>query len=64
MTAAEKERIELFVEESFPDGTAARELRLSSAEADYVRARFPEAVLEEMSGGRCPDGKVWYDVKL
>ncbi|WP_337102762.1 hypothetical protein [Paenibacillus sp. YIM B09110] len=56
--------INRFFAESFPDGVYARELRLSLAEADYLREQYPRASLLVTDTAVSPDGKRWYEVRL
>jgi hypothetical protein len=53
-----------FLAESFPDGVSVRELRLSSAEVDYLQENYSFASLYKMDGADDPDGKCWYEVRL
>lgn len=64
MTRDKVEEFEFFLWECFKEGAHLKELRLSDEEAEYLKDKYPSAVLSKMSDCECSDGKVWYKVAL
>ena len=61
--AQDWKNFEAFLWESFCDGMAVRELRLSKEELSYLHGRYPTASCTP-SGGEQGDGKTWYLITL
>jgi hypothetical protein len=62
---------EQFVRESFSEGRAHRELRLTLEEVDYLRKKYSNIIIKKISLKDkneviCEqlDYKIWYDVKF
>lgn len=54
--------LERFIDESFRGGRVCRELRLSAAEVQYLRTRYPRIIVSPLGPVRQP--KSWYFVMV
>ncbi len=64
MSAKAMDDLVVFIEESFSDGRASRELRLSRTEIEYIKSIYPRLSFKEMSKGFCEDGKIWVEASF
>ena len=64
MNPANRDQLEQFITESFPEGVTRRELRLSTQEMAYLRERFPRTQFKAFTGNEYTDNKTWFEVQL
>lgn len=57
-------KFEGFLSESFEDDIFVRELRLSDEEVEYVKEKYPRALLKKCQTDQNSDGKAWYEINL
>lgn len=53
-----------FLLESFSNGIAVRELRLSEEEVHYIQNMYPQAKLKKDESSTSKDGRAWYEISL
>lgn len=57
-----RKQFENFLRDSFGNGVVVRELRLSDAEVEYMRANYPAATLQRTGVQESTDGRYWYEI--
>ena len=57
-----KDEFDEFLLESFKDGRSIRELRLSEAEANYIKVKVPKAEFKKIPDHLNRSSKEWYEV--
>ncbi|WP_096273054.1 hypothetical protein [Paucisalibacillus globulus] len=57
-----KDEFDEFLLESFKDGRTIRELRLSEAEANYIKFKVPKAKFRKITDHLNTASKEWYEV--
>ncbi len=55
---------EQFITDSFRDGIAIRELRLSHEEVEYIKSSYPKASITPCVQQGSDDGRHWYEISL
>jgi len=64
MTKDQIQEFEFFLWDCFKGESRIKELRLSQEEILYLKSKYPNAVITEIPGSECSDGKLWFKVAL
>lgn len=64
MISKEIEQFEVFLADSFNEGTISRELRLSNKEIQFLKTKYPGVIFNKLVTQEYSDAKAWYEVKF
>lgn len=64
MDRVEPLKFENFLADSFKDGNMLRELRLSNKEIEYIKDKYPQAVIKRIMTDDNKDGRIWYELSF
>lgn len=64
MSPSEIEKFERFLEDSFREGMYSRELRLSNEELEYIKKKYPRAILKRCETRAISEEKAWWEINL